>query len=392
MTTSVSIPPGIRLLAPGIRRVAGQIGLGLLATLSCAEPSGPSTHNHSRRLLIAGTEDGAIVVDLDWRGIVRRMGPRFVSHGPTVLDARNTLITVGRLQSDDQIMVGLDATSGLELWRVALASGTMPATVDGVELGSSMIAAHPTLSEVFLWRSTLDGVNGVAAYDYRQKQVRRFYGPMVGRFRAMAATPPTAEHPHGCLVVGADSGQAALARAYLHVACEDTFESREAINIDLPSRFVVQMQTSADGKDLLVMTDLAILKYDAATMGLKENASRPLAAPFFLTRFGSRLVIPDVGSSVVASSGIIYLLDASLELALVVDLRILPFGERPLGIMGAEESLDRRWLYILGGVPRDGPLYGPERTHVVVIDQASGQVADVVRLNTFGGGTPYLVP
>jgi hypothetical protein len=32
-----------------------------------------------QRVLIAGTEDGAIVVDLDWRGIIRRSGPRFVS-------------------------------------------------------------------------------------------------------------------------------------------------------------------------------------------------------------------------------------------------------------------------------------------------------------------------
>ncbi len=71
---------------------------------------------------------------------------------------------------------------------------------------------------------------------------------------------------------------------------------------------------------------------------------------------------------------------------------MLPFGERPLGILGAEESIDGRWLYIIGGVPRDGPLYGPEPTHVLVIDKASGLVVDTVELDTFGGVRAVLVP
>lgn len=388
----VSIPKG-RLRGgrstPSRRGLVG-VGLAALAALTCAEPSGPATHDHASRLLIAGTEDGAIVVDLDWRGIVRRMGPTFKSHGETRLDSRNTLITVGTLESDEQVVVGMDATSGLELWRLGLGAGEARATLDGVALGASLVASHPLRPEIYLWRTVRDGVSGVAAYDFRRKRISRFYGPMVGRFRAMAVIPPAPAHPNGCLVVGADVGQP-INRAFLHVACGDSFAERDSIPIDLPSRGVTQMELSADGTELLVMTDLELLKFDAATMTRKRTASRPLAAPFFMTRAGSRLVIADVGSSTVASTGIIYVLDRSLELVLVVDLRVLPYGERPLGITGAEESLDGRWLYIVGGVPRDGPLYGPERTHVVVIEKATGQVADVVRLRTFGGGMPYLV-
>ncbi len=99
-----------------------------------------------------------------------------------------------------------------------------------------------------------------------------------------------------------------------------------------------------------------------------------------------------MGSSVVASTGIIYLLDANLELSSVIGLRVLPFGERPLGILSAEESRDLKWLYIVGGVPRDGPLYGPEATHILVIDTATGLVVDTINLNTFGGRRVVLVP
>lgn len=347
-------------------------------------------------MLIAGTEDGAVVVDLDWRGIIRRSGPRFVAQGPSALNGRGEVLTVGRLEGDATVMAGLDVETGLELWRTAISQGTTPTIVDGVELGAAMITANPSRPEVFLWRAGQNGVIGVAGYDYDKRRITRFFGPVGNRFRAMAATPATSAHPEGCLVMGldrdVDPGPFSDIRAFLHVACGTSYEERDSVWIDLPSRVIVQMETSADGKDLLVMTDLELIKLDAATMQVKLKASRPMAAPFFLSRASGRLIIPDVGSSVVASTGIIYLLDAGLELSSIIDLRVLPFGQRPLGILGAEESRDGRWLYIVGGVPRDGPLYGPEKTHVLVIDKATGLVVDRVDLDTFGGGRPILVP
>jgi len=364
----------------------------LAATIvACADPSGPSTHLH-QRFLIAGTEDGAIVVDLDWRGIIRRSGPRFVSQGPSALNRPGELITTGRLEGNATVMAGLDVETGLELWRSAISQGTTPVIVDGVELAAAMIAANPSRPEVFLSRAVRSGVSGIAGYDYDQRRVTRFFGPVSNRMRAMAATPATSAHPEGCLAMALDAGAGLNTRAFLHVVCGTTYESRDSVPIDLPSRAVVQMETSPDGRDLLVMTDLELIKLDAATMVVKLRASRPINAPFFLSRATGRLIIPDVGSSLVASTGIIYLLDANLELSSIIDLRLLPFGVRPLGILGAEESRDGKWLYIVGGVPRDGPLYGPEATHVLIIDKTTGLVVDTVNLETFGGARPVLIP
>jgi hypothetical protein len=366
--------------------------LAMAATIACADPSGPSTHLHPQRMLIAGTEEGAVVVDFDWRGIIRRSGPRFVSQGPSVLDNRGGLITVGRIEGDATVMAGLDVETGIELWRTALGQGTAPTTVDGVELGATMITTNPTRPEVFLWRSNQNGVVGVAGYDYERRRVTRFVGPLGNRFRAMAVVPATTAHPDGCLVLGIDAGPFNSTRAFFHVVCGTSYAERDSIAIALPSRFVVQMEISGDGRDLLVMTDLELIKYDVATMQVKLRAVRPLTAPFFMSRATGRVIIPDVGSSVVASTGIIYLLDSDLELSSIIDLRVLPFGERPLGILGAEESHDGKWLYIVGGVPRDGPLYGPELTHILVIDKTTGLVVDTVHLDTFGGGRTILVP
>src|SRR5688572_956403 len=373
-----------------------RVVIATVVLLGCADPSGPTTHVHSHRVLIAGTEDGAIVVDLDWRGIIRRSGPRFITQGPSALNGRGALITVGPIQGDATVMAGLDIDTGLELWRTSISQGTTPAVVDGVALGASMIAANPSKSEVFLSRSTQNGVGGIAGYDYERKKITRFIGPVGPRFRAMAATQATTARPAGCLVMALDAdtdpGPGVNIRASFHVVCGTDYADRDSIPIALPSRQVLQMETTADGKDLIVMTDLELLKLDSETFQVELRATRPLVAPFFSSRATGRLIIPDVGSSVVASTGIIYLLDENLELSSIIDLRVLPFSERPLGIMGAEESRDGKWLYIIGGVPRDGPLYGPEPTHILVIDKATGLVTDTIFLDTFGGGRVLLVP
>jgi hypothetical protein len=364
--------------------------------LACADPSGPSTHEHPQRMLIAGTEEGTIVVDLDWRGVIRRTGPRYTSQGPTTIRGSREIITSGRVPGDSTVIAGLDTETGVELWRLTAALGNAPTVIDGVELGALMIAASPARPEIFLWRSRQGGVNGIAVYDYSARRVTRFVGPVSPRFRAMAATPATLEHPNGCLVMALDAdvdpGSGLNVRAYLHVVCGTSYAERDSIPIALPSRQIEQMEISADGRSLLVMTDLELLKLDAATLQVANRASRPMMAPFFLSRVTGHLIIPDVGSVVVASTGIIYVLDSALELLSIVDLRVLPYVDRPLGIRGAEESRDGRWLYIVGGVARDGPLYGPENTQILVIQKSTGLVVDNVELATFGGSRPILIP
>jgi uncharacterized protein YbaR (Trm112 family) len=364
----------------------------MIAVVACAEPSGPSTHLHSQRVLIAGTDEGAIVVDLDWRGIIRRSGPRFLSQASSVFNGRGDLLTAGVIAGNTTVLAGLDIETGLELWRTTVNQGNTPTVVDGVELGATMITANPSRPEVFLSRSVQGGVGGIAGYDYDRRRITRFFGPVSTRLRAVAATPVSAAHPEGCLVLGLDAIVSGNVRAFLHVACGTSYPVRDSIPIALPSRTVVQMELTPDRRELVVMTDMELIKFDVSTLAVTVRATRPLAAPFFMSRATGRFIIPDVGSALVASSGLIYLLDANLELSSIIDLRILPFGERPLGILSAEESRDGKWLYIVGGVPPGGPLYGPEATHILVIEKSTGSVVDTVNLDAYGGGRAVLVP
>jgi hypothetical protein len=360
--------------------------------IACADPSGPNTHLHPQRLLVPGTEEGAVIVDLDWRGIIRRSGPRYVSQGPTALNLRGEVITAGRLESDATVIAGVDIRSGLELWRFAVAQGNTALPVNGVDLGATMMAANPTRPEIFLWRSVQNGVAGVAGYDYQEQRITRFIGPIGNRLRAIATLPSSSARRNGCLVLALDSGNQQSFRAFLHVVCGNTYAERDSVAIGLPSRIVRQMEIGPDGRELLVMTDLELLKLDVGTLQVTARADRPLDAPFFVSRATGRLIIPDVGSSLVASTGIIYVLNPALELASIIDLRVLPFGERPLGILGAEESRDGKWLYIMGGVPPDRGPFSIQATHLLVIDNSTGMVVDTIHLDTYGGNRVLLVP
>lgn len=382
---------------PGSRRLIRTHGFqhiilaASVATLACATPSAPSVREHQSRLLVAGTEDGTVVLDLDWRGVVRRSGPMFASQGPSVYSAQGEVISVGDLASGDRIMVGVDAASGLELWRVPIEVSGQAQSVDGIELGADVIAAHPARSEVFLWPVRRNDEVGVASFDYRGGRVTRFYGPIPGRFRGMAVAL-FAGTSDGCLIIGADSGRRGNSRAFLMTACAGDASVREPVLLPQTSHFIRQMELAPGGTAVVVMTEVELLRFDIATMTLTERASRPLSAPFHQSRMTGELIIADAGTEVVSSSGIVFVLGADLELKAVYDLRSLPTSERPLGVLGAEASADGRWLYVLGGVPRGGPLYGPQETHVVVVDRATGQVAGVMGLGTFGGTLPVLIP
>lgn len=319
------------------------------------------------------------------------MGPRYASSGPSALSEQDQLVSVGHLATNEQVMVGIDVPSGLEQWRVKLSDGNTGVVLNGVRLGAAAIALHQVKDEVYLWRASRDGQFGVAAYDFARNRVTTFLGPVTARFRGMAATPPSGAHPTGCLAMGLDAGFGDQSRAFLHLVCESDYALRDSVPVPLPSRFVTQVSLSSNREYLIVSTDQEILKFDARTFALMTRASKPIQAPFFLTRETGRMIVADVGSDVVASTGLIYVLDESLELSEVVDLRVLPFVERPLGILGAEESIDGRWLYLMGGVPSNGPIYGPEETHILVIERSTGQIQSVVRLDTYGGSGPFTI-
>src|SRR6185503_7840898 len=111
-----------------------------------------------------------------------------------------------------------------------------------------------------------------------------------------------------------DPGPAQDVRAALHLVCGSNYAERDSIPIPPPSRQVVQMETSADGREVVVATDLELIRFDATTMQVKSKGLRPMSGPFFLSRATGRMILPDVGSTIVASTGIIYLLDSNLEL------------------------------------------------------------------------------
>lgn len=372
-----------------MRRIALLLLVSALA-VACSDGTSPAPREHAHRLLVPGTEDAAgIVVDLDRGETIRRIAAGlFVEQTHAVLSPDGTqLIVIGRRQGGEWWLAGLSVRGGQELWHETLAIGDQPVMVDGVVLGRTALAHHPTRPELFLARSDAGSVSGVAVYNYASRQVGDLVDLPTGRIRALQGL---SIGPAGdCLVVAADTGF--QARAFLVAACGPGYGTRDTATITLPSQVVEQMEVTHDGQ-IILGTNAELILVDPAAWQVTRRASRPLSSPFFVSSADGRVYLPDAGTNTVASSGIIYVLDAGLELATIYDLGALSQDERPQGIHGGTASADGRWLYLVGGVDRAGTAYGPEETRVFILDLSTGVLVGRIELETLGGAPPFLIP
>ena len=367
----------------------------LLATLLAACRDGASIpRDHAARLLIPGTEDAAaVLVDVDRRGIVGRFGPPLARQGPLVPTTDRLWVTGGRLPGDESILLALDVSTGREAWRITVAQGTVPVPVDGVELGIDAIASHPTRPEVFLWPAEQGGARGIAALDLTTRRVVGFVDRVpANRVRALAAVRSDSAHPDPCLVVAADGFVGQQLRAYLLFFCGADLSRRDSMPLSPPTGFVTQLERSPLGSDLVLASNTEVLVIDPALRQVRWRAVRPLEAGFFTSEADGRVFLADSGTSTLPSSGIIYALDSTLELSAIFDLRSLPRSERTTSIYGGAVSPDGRWVYVIGGVRLDDPAWDPQETRVMLIEASTGAVGEYLRLGTYGGGRPLVIP
>jgi hypothetical protein len=337
-------------------------------------------------------EAAAFVVDLNRHEVVRRIGPPLLFQGPSILVENNTqLITSGRLASGDVVLLGINPGTGAELWRSVLSSAQVPVLSNGVAIGNFATAANTRAPELYLWRSDRSGQLGVAVFDYHRKEVTGFWGPFALRPGGIAFLPPGSRYRDGALIAFGDDNQRPVSHAYLFFVAGSPLAVRDTLRLPSTSQQALQVQVSADGSDLLVGTEAELLRVDVATLQITARAIRPNFGGLVRSPTDGRYFFVAPGASDRPSPDLIHILTPSLELSAVVDLRVLPQSDRPLGIGGAVVSRDGRWLYIVSGVRRDGPLYGPQATSILVVDTSSGQVVDIVPMGTFGGATPMLV-
>jgi hypothetical protein len=343
--------------------------------------------------LVPATEEAAaVLVDLDRRQVVLRIGPPLLGPGPALLiDNSSTMITSGRIASGDVILAAYDTRTGAERWEHVISRAQVPLRRSGVALGLFAAAAHSRRPELFMWRSERDGVNGLAVFDYRRGEVIDFF-PFSPRPGGVAFLSASARYPDGAVIGFGDDGPRDRSRAFLYFLAGAPLKLRDSLVLSRPSGQVWQVQGSPDGRELLVGTDAEILRVDVANLQIVSRARRPNLGPFIRSPTDGRVFFVAPGALDVPSPDIVHILSTNLELTAVVDLRALPTAQRPLGIGGGVVSRNGRWLYIVSGVARDGPLYGPQPTSVLLLNLDSLAVSDVIPLRTLGGGVPMLVP
>lgn len=387
---------GIPRLEVGLRnrrpsRHAARWSLCLTILAACAEPSALVPLDHSRRLLLPGTEAAAaIVVDVNRRAVVRRIGPPLSGQLPLFLASSGEIVTGGRVSANETILLGLDPATGAERWRLPMSRGGVPVRYNGVALATTALAQHPTRPLLYMARSDRNGELGIAELDFHAGAVTTFFGPTQARIRALHRSLPDARDPEGCLVVGADGGAGSFRRAFLWFVCGHSLDQRDSVA--LPGTFtqITQIVPGAGAPRIVVATTTEFFLVDVTSRRVLSRSQRPQNGPLVRLADGS-FVLYDPGSDVTTTSGLVYRLDPALELQGILDLHVLAREQRPLGYTGGAVSLEGRWLYLVGGVPRDGASYGPEAARLMVVDLTAGEIRDLFALGTVGGGAPLLI-
>lgn len=362
----------------------GVAGLLSVVTLGCDRATGAGARGE--RLVVPGTElAAALVVDLERRAVVRSVGPPLAEGGPAAMGRGDTLIMIGQLDSQEWVLLGLDIRKGREAWRTQLADPG--SAVDGVILGRDLLAVDPVLPTVYLWQSLSNGIPGIAAYNYRQRRVTAFYGPIT-RVRAITVVPSTPS----CLVIAGDAGAGAGARTFLYFVCGGrSYAERDSLIFRFPSVLMEDVQWLPGGSSVLAASNGELMTVDVVTRSVTGRVPRPIAGLLITSPFDGRIFVADRGSATTASSGLIAVLTAALELYAIMDLHVLTSDLRPLGLYGGVVGGEGKLLYLVAGVGRSGPLYGPQQTYLLLLDTATGRARDIVFLGTLGGGRPFLV-
>lgn len=372
------------------------------ALWACADPASPPVTVHANRLLIPGTEDAlGVLVDVDAMAVVSHIGQPFVTPGPAVVADGRLLLALGMPSQGSWVLRAFDIPTGHSQWDYPIVSAGAPVAHDGVELGTDAMALDAARHRLYFWPSRRDGVQGIAAFDYDRRQVADF-APMPDlQGGGIAFVPAYSDLPHGSVAAYGAVVASGRRHAVVYFLDGNPLTVWDSISVPTPvngtgfvpssTRRVVALQPNLGGREILVATPYDIIRFDVTTLAQKTSITRGNEGGLVISPVDGRVFIADPGSDALASTGLILVYDRMLELSEIIDLHSLPPAERPLGILGATVSADGRWLYLVTGVARNGPLYGPDFTRLYVVNVTTGE-ASILPLATLGGKSPILVP
>ena len=256
--------------------------------------------------------------------------------------------------------------------------------------GRQLFAVDAAWTKLYCWNSERGGVTGVGVLDLASGNVGDFRRVPLRR-GGVTALPPSPRFPEGAVIVYGDSGNIDFSHAVMFVLAGTPLAVQDSIVLAPPSRRFVQVEVIGDGRELLVGTNAELLRIDIATKAILGKSSRPNGGLLQRSPVDGRFFIVAPGTTELPTPNLIHVLWPTFELLGVVDLRSLPQKSQPLGIGGSVVSNDGRWLYVVTGVGREGPVYGPQPTSILVLDTATLSVMDLLELDTFGVGRPQLI-
>lgn len=345
-------------------------------------------------LLLTTADGGSSLrsVDPDGSCAARRLDLGGPSESVALTPDHARAYAVVRSASDQRFLATIDVASFTELSREPLSSFGVPQTGGSAVTGEAA-ALSPDGAAIYLWRTSTDGVLGIARFDLSSKQASAFSGPW--NLAGLVPLDASPLFPRGALVAVGFRGGTGPRNGQSRVYFLDPL-SLEVIDSIMPGAIagqedVWQFVPAPDGRTAYIAGSTLLMRYDLGLRALIASTTRQAPGMLVITPDGMRILLTDNGTWPDSpGSGLLRVYDANLALLGDIDVSA-PLGggthsstATQTGI--AVASADGRRVFVRSGSLERGPLYPPQPARVLSVDIIDRRLMRVTPLGGYGQG------
>lgn len=332
-------------------------------------PTTPKPPQADSQVLLAGLESRRLLV-VD----IQSGTSRVLQHGVAFADGAG--FAVGRTQRIAFAMTGqwgvnrrvvaIDIDGDKEVWSEGDADG-----VNLIRSSTMSIATDETVLAVC--PAERNSMAGIGLLDVLTGRAVGFIAGFNCADGLVAALPPSAIVPSGGFAAIGRRGSGALALDSLFVVDRATLRAIDSLRVPAGSQQFWSVTPAPTGDFLIIGTDTKLARYDFASHTITAEVARSSWGVPASASNGQTFFVNDPGYSLDRpSSGLLYQYSNMLQPLAPIDLRRWAVDGVPPTMGTAVSTTNQSLLLVPTGTTSRGPLYGAQRSRLVVIRQSDG--------------------
>lgn len=380
-----------RLLWVGTFTLSAGIGLnGFLG--ACHQPASVGTDTPDV-LIVSVDGSQLLAIEPASATIAARPGPIPLWPAARAADGNSVIYSGSTGLYAERELAALDSRTFTitSRWRLAALEST--SLVQDIELPSLTSVAYTVdQSRLLLSPSRRSSIEGVAVFDMASGRIVTFVDSLPIAPQGLVSVPPTADLPSGVVVAAVGrrlpAGQTEGWLHLLHPSNLSPFDSvRVSLPVDQQNAGISSVTRTEDGKYLYVVRGNRLLRISLSQRVITDSLSVPSFARILIAPGDTAVFVSDIGDGRnYAGSGVILVASPDLRRIDSLSVRHSAVANAGPTVQAVVVSRNGKYLYVLVGNERIGPLFPAQALKILVIDAGSRALLKSLDLNEWAGG------